>query len=105
MKPKTMYNKRSQLSHILIIVIILSFGTELFINNINVNKENREEFTSLTKASDIFFNAEEETIIQGTPVMRTTDGYNWWYYVPNSLKKFEICYIFIRAVSFTNRRL
>ena len=90
-----MYNKRSQLSHILIIVIILSFGTELFINNINVNKENREEFTSLTKASDIFFNAEEETIIQGTPVMRTTDGYNWWYYVPNSLKKFEICYILL----------
>ena len=36
-----------------------------------------------------------DTIEKGTAVLRTTDGYNWWSYVPESLQKENLSYILL----------
>ena len=42
-------------------------------------------------------NQMEASLKKGDAVMRTTDGYNWWSYVPESLQKHNTGYIFLEG--------
>lgn len=52
-------------------------------------------FISLAGSQNAKTNQAENTIEKGEVVMRSTDGYNWWSYVPESLQKNDPSYILL----------
>ncbi|MFO7797123.1 MAG: hypothetical protein ACQERB_08085 [Promethearchaeati archaeon] len=52
-------------------------------------------FTPLTRSTEALLNKIDTSIENGKIEMRTTAGYNWWYYIPESLHKSDFTYIFL----------
>ena len=83
------YNKIAFPLALLFILLTGSFGSGLIIDNSRDNGEMKENNPNIPRK------AQGGTIVKGEAVMGTTDGYNWWSYVPLSLQKTETVYILL----------
>ena len=85
-----MRNKKKYVSIALLFILLAgSLGSCLFIDNWKSNSKIKENAPNIPRR------AQGGTIVKGEVVMGTTDGYNWWSYVPVSLQKTETAYILL----------
>jgi hypothetical protein len=83
------YNKIYISIALLFILLAGSLEICLIIDNWEIYSKIKEN------ASNIPRSAQVGTIVKGEVVMGTTDGYNWWSYVPLSLQKTDTAYILL----------
>jgi hypothetical protein len=83
------YRKKYASIVLLFILLAGSLGNSLIID---IWKSN-SKFKEITP--DIPRSTQGGTIVKGEVVMGTTDGYNWWSYVPMSLQKTDTAYILL----------
>jgi hypothetical protein len=83
------YNKIYISIALLFILLAGSLEICLIIDNWEIYSKIKEN------ASNIPRSAQVGTIVKGEVVMGTTDGYNWWSYVPLSLQKKDTAYILL----------
>jgi predicted esterase len=78
----------------ILVGIIIVFLSSLILNSLKINNNrnfiriNKEIITELKSG-------QEGTIKSGELVLGTTDGYNWWSYVPESLQRNDNAYILL----------
>lgn len=83
------YKKKSISLTLLFILLVGSLGICLSIDNLKNRSEIKENVPNIPMS------AQGDTIVKGEVVMGTTDGYNWWSYVPLSLQKTDTAYILL----------
>lgn len=83
------YNKRYVSIALLFIFLAGSLGNSLIIDDWKNNRKINENTPNIPRS------AQGGTIVKGEVVMGTTDGYNWWSYVPLSLQKEDTAYILL----------
>jgi len=83
------YNKRYVSIALLFILLAGSLGSYLIFDNWKNNSKIKENTPNIPRSAQV------GTIVKGEVIMGTTDGYNWWSYVPLSLQKEDTAYILL----------